>query len=201
MRSLITTLSFVALVSAGCGGCGGTNVTSDEQARRAYLGLDKSVGKAMQLGFDGFNSASSANISPQSTAGAKSGTLTITGQVDQGSSANKGMRLRVSMTNYSDGDVLVDGGAPVAVTYATDGGTLPALDLSLKGIPTGTFTGTLVGDFGMSGGLTGVVSLNLSMAGDLEDGGNGTVRRKAGTTAVTGTATSGTGVYNVNLSL
>jgi len=53
----------------------------------------------MQLGFDGFNSASSANIATQTAAGAKSGTLTVTGQVDQGASANKGMRLQVALAS------------------------------------------------------------------------------------------------------
>src|SRR5882724_10545790 len=126
--------------------CGGTQVSSDEQARRAYLGLDKSIGKALTLGFAGFNAASSANIDPQTAPGDKSGTLTVTGQVDQGASPNKGMRLRVGLANYSDGDVVPDGGSPVAVTYQTDAGAEPALGLTLRGIPTGTFMGTLGGD-------------------------------------------------------
>jgi len=153
----------------------------------------------MQLGFDGFNSANSASISAQTTAGAKTGTLTITGKVDQGSSANKGMRLEVAMANYSDGDA----GSTVDITYATplDGGTAPTLDLSLKGIPTGTFTGALNGDFAMSGGLTGTVRLDLALSGQLEAGDGGTVRRKAGSTTVTGKATSGTGVFQVNVTL
>jgi hypothetical protein len=180
--------------------CGGGAISSDEQARRAYLGLDESIGKALALGFKGFNEASSANISPQSTTGDKSGTLTITGQVDQGASANKGMRLNEDMKSYSDGDIHLDGGGTVAVTYDTDGG-LPALTLSLKGIPTGTLTGTLVGDYNMSGDLSGFVHLDLSMAGDLQSGADGGVERKPGTTSVTGTATSGTGTYQVNVSL
>jgi hypothetical protein len=180
--------------------CGGGAISSDEQARRAYLGLDESIGKALALGFKGFNEASSANISPQSTTGDKSGTLTITGQVDQGASANKGMRLNEDMKNYSDGDIHLDGGGTVAVTYDTDGG-LPALTLALKGIPTGTLTGTLVGDYNMSGDLSGFVHLDLSMAGDLQSGADGGVERKPGTTSVTGTATSGTGTYQVNVSL
>ena len=156
----------------------------------------------MQLGFDGFNAASNANISPQTAPGMKSGTLTITGQVDQGASANKGMRLKVGMTNYSDGDVAVDGGSSVAITYATtDGGMQPALDLSLKNIPNGTFTGTLVGEFEMSGGLSGSVKLDLSMSGAIEDAGTGNVQRKAGGTSVTGKATSGAGVFQVDVML
>src|SRR5690349_7573501 len=85
--------------------CSSDQVDSDEQARRAYLALDKSISKSLNLGFQGFNMASSANIAPQMGAGDKAGTLTITGQVDQGSSANKGMRLNVGMVGYDDGDV------------------------------------------------------------------------------------------------
>jgi len=195
---LVASLVAVVLSSAACSG-----VSSEEQARRAYLGLDKSIGKSLALGFDGFNAASSANIAPQSTAGDKSGTLTITGQVDQGASANKGMRLKVGMTEYSDGAQAVDGGNIGNITYktATDTATQPALELSLKNIPTGTLTGTLVGDFEMTGDMTGSVHLNLSVSGTLEDDGTGKVRRKAGTTTVTGTATAGQGNYQVNLTL
>lgn len=195
-----TLVSVIGLASLSCGG--GSQVSSEEQARRAYVGLDKAVGKSMQLGFDGFNSASSANISPQTGPGMKSGTLTVTGQVDQGASANKGMRLKVGMTNYSDGDVAVDGGSSVAITYATiEGGTQPALDLSLKNVPNGTFTGTLVGDFEMSGGLSGSVKLDLSLSGAIEDAGGGKVQRKSGSTSVTGKTTSGTGVFQVDITL
>lgn len=59
---LSTSLGLLGLLTLACGGT--PAVSSDEQARRAYLGLDKAVGKSMQLGFDGFNSASSANIAP-----------------------------------------------------------------------------------------------------------------------------------------
>lgn len=189
----------------GIAACGGS-VSSDEQARRAYLGLDKSVEKSLQLGFAGFNAASSANIPPQSTSGDKSGTLNITGQVDQGASANKGMRLRVGMTNYSDGEVTIED-ETVSITYATpeDVTAQPELNLSLRDIPNGTFTGTLVGGFDMTGDLEGKVTLNLTMSGQIEDDGTGKPRRKAGTTTVTGTATAGEaddpGVYQVNVTL
>lgn len=190
----------LTLSSLACGG--GGQVSTEEQARRAYAGLDNAVGKSMQLGFDGFNSATSANISPQTASGLKSGTLVVTGQVDQGASANKGMRLKLAMAGYSDGDVIVDGGSSVAITYATaDAGTPPALDLSLKSIPNGTFTGTLAGDFEMTGGLTGTLKLNLVLAGAIEDGGMGKVQRKVGGTTVTGTATSSAGTFQVNLGL
>ncbi len=195
-----STFAVIVLCSLSCGG--GNAVSSEQQARLAYLGLDKAVGKSMQLGFDGFNAASSANIAPQSTTGLKSGTLSVTGQVDQGASANKGMRLMVAMSSYSDGDVSVDGGTAVAITYSTaDGGALPALGLSLKNIPNGTFTGTLLGDFQMAGGLSGAVNLDLVIAGELEDGGMGKVQRKLGSTNVTGKVTSGTAVFDVSVKL
>ncbi|WP_375773241.1 hypothetical protein NR798_20970 [Archangium gephyra] len=206
----IPSLRFVSLVTvsllltAGLPGCS-DEVSSDEQARRAYLGLDKSVEKSLQLGFAGFNAASSANIPAQTANGDAEGTLTITGQVDQGSSSNKGMRLRVGMTTYSDGEITpAEGEEPVEITYqtVTDTTMQPELVLSLRNIPNGTFTGTLVGTFQMDGELEGEVTLNLSMSGQIEDDGTGKVRRKAGSTTITGTAKSGgDGEYQVNVTL
>ncbi|EPX58502.1 hypothetical protein D187_003974 [Cystobacter fuscus DSM 2262] len=197
---VLAVLSVTALLSA----CS-DEISSDEQARRAYLGLDKSVEKSLQLGFAGFNAASSANIPPQSTTGDAGGTLDITGQVDQGSSANKGMRLRVGMKGYTDGEVTVaEEEAPVEITYqtTTDAAAQPALTLSLRDIPNGTFTGTLVGSFQMTGDIEGEVTLNLSLSGQIEDDGTGKVRRKAGSTTVTGTAKSSTGgEFQVNVTL
>ncbi|WAS91814.1 hypothetical protein [Nannocystis punicea] len=72
--------------------------------------------RALKLGFDGFNAASSANIPEQSEPGEAAGLMVVNGKVDQGSSANKGMRLEVSLADYSDGliegvyDVVYDGG-------------------------------------------------------------------------------------------
>lgn len=201
----VTLAVFSLVATLGLSACGGS-ISSDEQARRAYLGLDKSVEKSLQLGFDGFNAASSANIPTQSTSGDETGTLTISGQVDQGASANKGMRLRVGMTDYSDGEITVED-ETVAITYATpeDVNVQPALNLSLRNIPNGTFDGTLIGGFDMTGDLEGPVTLNLTMSGLIEDDGTGKVRRKAGSTTVTGTATAGEaddpGVYEVNLTL
>src|SRR5262245_55662250 len=87
--------------------CHKDTIDSDEAARRAYLGLDGSIEKSLNLGFDGFNAANSANIDPQTAPGDGDGTLTITGQVDQGASANKGMRLYVGMVGYTDGEFTV----------------------------------------------------------------------------------------------
>ncbi len=176
----------VPVLLAACGN--GVNSTAD--AQKAYLGLDPSVDKAITLGFAGFNAASSANIDPQTASGAISGTMTVTGQVDQGTSANKGMRLADALSNYSD-----DG----KVVYGTDAAALPALTINLKNIPTGTLDGSLMGSFLMSGGLSGQVSLSLTFTGQIEAGPNNTVVRKAGTTHITGTATSPAGTYNVDV--
>jgi hypothetical protein len=62
---------------------------------------------------------------PQMTTGTATGTLVVTGQVDQGASANKGMRLKEALVNYSD-----DG----KLTYNTDAAALPALEMMLKSI-------------------------------------------------------------------
>jgi hypothetical protein len=175
------------LVLSGCS----DDLSSEEDAERAYLGLDKSVDKSIQLGFDGFNSASSANISPQTTAGDTAGTLTINGKVDQGASDNKTMSLTEQMTGYSDDGV---------ITYDTSG-VLPVIDLKLSNVPTGTITGTLSGAFAMSGELEGEVTLSLTIAGDLQATAADPmkVERKPGTTRITGTATSDYGDYAVNV--
>ena len=178
-------------------------IDSDESARRAYLGLDGSIAKSLTLGFAGFNAATSANIDPQMAAGDTAGTITITGQVDQGASTNKGMRLRVGMVDYDDGPFVVGPDDETAqIAYDTDAvvDTQPYLELQLRNIPAGTFTGALTGTYHLSGALSGDVMLNLQMMGNLQAAGTGT-ERMPGSTTVTGTATSGDGVYNVALTL
>jgi hypothetical protein len=170
--------------------CGSDSVSSVGDAQNAYLGLDLSIDKAITLGFNGFNSASSANISPQTTTGATAGTLTVTGQVDQGASANKGMRLFTAFVNYSDNG---------EITYNTSSASLPALNMMLLNIPTGTLTGTLVGTVTMTGDEQGELVLNLTFAGQLQAGVGGIVERKPGTTRITGTATSSAGTFNVDV--
>lgn len=180
-----------SVLVAFCIGCGG-GVSSEEQARRAYLGLDTHIDKSITLGFLGFNAASSANISPQMTKGTAAGTLTISGQVDQGNSANKGMRLVEDLVGYSDDGVLI---------YATDATKRPALTMSLKGIPSGTMDGTLSGTYNMTGELVGVVTLSLAFAGQLQPTTADMTKpeRKPGTTHITGTAVSASGTYNVDI--
>lgn len=192
----------LSLLASACSSS--DDIDSDEQARRAYLGMDGAIGKSLQLGFDGFNSAHSANISPQMMPGDSAGTLTITGQVDQGSSANKGMRLSVAMVAYDDGPFVIDDEHhTIEVIYDADAAAPPALTLELKGIPTGTLTGALHGLYHLSGDLDSDVTLDLSFAGNLADGGNGTTIRAPGTTHVTGTATvdNGDGLYMVDVML
>jgi hypothetical protein len=183
-------LSLSLLLTVAAAGCGNGSVNSTDDARKAYLGLDPSVDKAITLGFQGFNTASSANISPQTANGTKTGALTVTGQVDQGASSNKGMRLNTAYTTYSD-----DG----LITYASDPAALPMLDMQLKNIPTGTLTGSLVGSVTMSGAEKGALALNLSFSGMLQAGAGSTVERAPGTTHITGTATSSSGTYTVDV--
>lgn len=176
-----------ALALAGCG----DDVGSEEDAERAYVGLDKSVDKAMQLGFDGFNAASSADIPAQTGNGDKTGTLVIDGKVDQGASNNKTMTLTEKMTDYSD-----DG----EITYNTLG-ALPVIDLKLSKIPDGTIDGTLSGEFTMTGALEGPVVLSLTIGGSLQPSAADPMKieRKPGTTKISGTATSDYGTYDVNV--
>jgi hypothetical protein len=189
----MTRFGFITLVCAlgalGVTGCSGDDVGSEEDAARAYQGLDASIDKAINLGFDGFNAASSANIPDQEGKGAKTGTITIGGKVDQGSSSNKTMSLTEKLVMYSD-----DG----KLTYDT-GASLPTIDMKLSKIPTGTLDGTLSGSYTLTGDLGGSVTLSLSFTGDLQAGSGTTVERKPGTTHITGTATSDYGTYNVDL--
>jgi hypothetical protein len=212
MRNLIyaSLLVCTAGLTVGCGG--DDEVDSDEQARRAYLGLDDSIAKSITLGFAGFNAASSANIDAQTTAGTKAGTITVTGQVDQGASNNKGMRLNVGMLAYDDGDVVInEDGDTVHIVYdtATDVANQPYLSMQLMNIPVGTLQATLtsntsmLGVYKLSGDIEGTLTLNLTISGTLMAGATADdVLRVPGTTTVTGTATnSDGGVYDIMLTI
>jgi hypothetical protein len=195
---------------------GSSPTSGSERARRAYLGLHKSIGKSLQLAFAGFNAASSANVPTQVESGDLAGRLAISGTVDQGASADKTMRLRVGMSGYTDGAVAVSADdEALHITYDTntvaapaeaaaspaDSALQPKLTLLLRNIPNGTFTGTLLGDFQMTGDLRGEVGLDLTISGEVEDDGTGSVRRRARTTTVTGTATCGDGEFRISASL
>jgi hypothetical protein len=199
------------VVSMALVACNDDGVDSDEEARRAYLGLDKSIEKSLNLGFQGFNLASSANIDPQMTTGDAGGTLVISGQVDQGSSDNKGMRLYIAMVDYDDGDVDVspDDDETVHIVYDTDPDPTkqPYLNLKLNNVPTGTLTGTLdtnttmSGVYIMEGDIEGTLAINVMITGTLMAGPvSPQVLRVPGTTTVVGTATNGDGgTYDINL--
>lgn len=200
----MTSKSIFLMLALGLGACGSDDIDSDEEARRAYFGLDRSIEKSLTLGFAGFNSAQSANISPQMATGTAGGTLVVTGQVDQGSSNNKGMRLRIGMVDYSDGDLVIDDEEiDVDIVYdtAAEVAMQPYLDLQLKNIPNGTLTGTLTGTYVMEGDIEGEATLNLMFSGQLRDDGTGKVTRVPGSTMVTGTVVSGDGTYEVSLSI
>ena len=153
------------------------------------------TGRVLALGFAAFNAADSANVPTQSGAGAESGTMTIGGQVDQGSSSNKGMRLTMALADYSDGDI-----EETAIIYDT-GDTAPVdVDLSLRDIPDGTVTGTVVGSISMTGDLVGLIALEYALSGLIEPGVGDEVALVDGSTGVTGSATSEYGTFEVDFS-
>jgi hypothetical protein len=188
------------MIFAACGN--NDSVNSNEQARRAYLGLDKSISKSLALGFMGYNAATNANIPTQTTTGDASGTLTITGHVDQGNPNQISMGLSVGMTMYSDGKITIDDkGNTISVTYATNSAAQPSLSLKLNASAGNTLTGSLNGDYQMSGDLQGTVTLNLQIDGKFS-GTAPNVMRVAGSTTVTGTAVNSSGgSYMVNVTL
>lgn len=182
-------------------GCGGGKVTSDQEAEWAWIGLEGAIDKALTLGLIGFSEASSANIDAQEGVGDETGTITVTGQADQGSSDNKGLRLDVALVDYSDlVDVDDDDEEEISVTYDTPDGETLLADLKLRDMPDGTLTGTVTGNVGMVGDLEGVITLALSIDGPTASDGADGVMLVDGQTHVSGTATNdGGGVYEVDV--
>ena len=184
----------LALSLVNCGGNEGA-VNDPVSAELSYIGLDRAIDRAIDLGFDGFNAADSANIPEQTDNGELTGRMIVNGKVDQGSSDNKNMTLNVTLTDdYSD--TVLDGEREVVYN-----GGPATLDLSFKGLPTATFTGTLRGSFSMTGDLAGAVTLDLQLSGMTEAGAGDIIVRKPGTIRVVGTASSDYGVYDVDVSL
>lgn len=189
----------LVVVIAGCGG----GVNSDREAELAYIGLDGSIERALDLGMLGFSQADSANIPGQQDVGDVSGTIEVTGQADQGSSDNKGLRLDVALAQYADVEDLDrdhDDDDDLFATYSTAEGAPLYADLKLRDIPEGTYEGTYSGDVLLDGDLAGVLTLSLTLTGGLtSDGGAGVTRVAAGST-VRGTVTNeGGGVYEVDI--
>jgi hypothetical protein len=186
-------------------GCGGSAVDTDGEAELAARGLEGAVQRALLLGLDGFAAASSANIPQQAGSGDLQGTMTVDGQVDQGASDNKGLRLDVVMVDYADLETVVGvEGDVVAVVYDTLSDDALRMELSLRDIPTGTLMGSLAGELAMTGDLEGTVTLDLTLDGTLEPRPDDpdTPRSVDGSTSVTGTATnSGGGTYTVDIVL
>jgi len=213
MRNLTCGLvPYLLLMVVTAAACSDDEIDSDEAARRAYLCLDKSISKSIDLGFAGYTDANSANIAPHMANGDSAGTLTVGGQVDQGQSANKGMRLTIGMVGYDDGPVEYNSDhdtVHVVFDTATTTTDQPNLSLMLKSFPTGTVDGTLTsnttmtGVYTLSGDIKGTLTLNLTIAGHLMAGTGGAITaRVPGMTMVTGTATnSDGGVYNISITI
>jgi len=195
------TLVFGAVVAICVAGCDDEGVVDDEVAAEvAYMGLDRGVDRAIELGFDGFNDPDeSANIPPQQAPGAYAGTMHVSGKVDSGASDNKEMDLDVGLAGYSDGPILgysEDEEEEIIIFY--DGNM--NLPMSMKGLPNADLTGSFNGTVTMSGeALEGPVTLNLSFTGKTQDAGGGLIQRQPGTLHIYGTATSDYGVFNVDL--
>lgn len=193
--ALVLVFSFAA--------CDGDDIDSDTEARWAYLGFDAAIDRALNLGFAGFNAANSANIPEQTDVGEIEGDMFINGQVDQGSSDNKEMRLLVTLVEYEDevfdDPVTEDDVEALRIRYNTVEGSEPQLDLSLRNVPDGTFTGTLIGRMVVSGDVDADADFNVTLSGGIMDGGGGVVLREPGTLVITGTVTSGDGLFNVDV--
>jgi len=118
---------------------------------------------------------------------------------------NKGMRLYVAMVGYTDGDVVIDEDNHVVhIVYDTSADVTmqPYLMLTLHNFPNGTLDGTLMGTYHMNGDIKGDVTLNLTFAGQIMDGGGGLVVRVPGSTHITGTATNpDNGSFDVDVTL
>jgi hypothetical protein len=192
---MTTFRGFWAVAALALAGCDSNVVDDEEAAQVSYLGLDRAVDRAIELGFDGFNDpAQSANIPAQDGVGDHQGQMVVDGKVDSGASNNKEMDLNVQLLTYSDGQI-VGQEEDVIVVYD---GTL-ALGMSMKGLPNADLTGSFGGTVMMSGALEGPVTLDLSFAGKTQDAGGGLIQREPGTTHISGTATSDYGVYPVDV--
>lgn len=190
----------VVLSLASCG----PDVNSDDEARVAYLGIDRVASRVLALGFAGFNAADSANIPTQQVDADETGEVIVTGQVDQGNSDNKGMRLSAALVEYNDGpldDPETDDEEAFELVYDTEEDAPFDVDFSLRDIPNGTLSGTINGRVIVSGDLEGGLDLAVDLSGEIEEDDGDTVRT-LGSTTVTGTATNDAGgVFEIDAQL
>jgi len=195
--------NFACILLIVLGACSDDSVDSNTAARRAYLGLDKSISKSLQLAFAGYDAATNANIPAQMTNGDKSGMLVVGGKVDSGNCSQLSMGLDLGLTDYSDG-TFKDGDVNLNVTYATSSDVTmqPALSIKLNGSSGSAISATLMGDYTMSGDLKGTVTLDLTIDGMFSGTCPSAVMRVAGSTTVTGTAVNSSGgMYSVNVTI
>jgi hypothetical protein len=194
------------MVSAACSSS--NSVDSNEQARRAYLGLDNSISKSLELAFQGYDAATNANIPTQTAMGdaMPGGTLTITGKVDSGNCSQLSMGLDVGLVKYTDGPFVVDAknNTKISVTYDTntDVTMQPLLSIKLNGSSGNAINATLMGDYTMTGDLKGTVTLDLTITGTFSGTCPNAVMRVPGSTTVTGNAVNSSGgMYAVNVTI
>ncbi len=183
------------------------SVDSNEQARRAYLGLDKSISKSLALAFAGYDAATNANIPTQMTMGdaMPGGTLTITGKVDSGTCSQLSMGLDVGMVKYTDGPFVIDSkNDKISVTYdtSTTVASQPLLSIKLNGSSGNSINASLMGDYTMTGDIKGTVTLDLTIVGTFSGTCPNAVQRVSGSTTVTGTVVNSSGgMYSVNVTI
>jgi hypothetical protein len=112
------------------------------------------------------------------------------------------MRLDLTLVEYADAPfddpMTEDDVEELQVVYDTDEAALPSLELSLRNVPDGTFTGTMSGVFLLSGDLDAEATFALALSGGLQDSA-GEVVREPGTLTITGTVTSADGTYDVDV--
>jgi hypothetical protein len=182
-------LAFVLVFVAAAAGCSSTDNTANSEAMEAYLGLDSSVEKALDLAFVGINNAVTENIGPGTLGGDAKGTLVVAGQIDQGTGLTKTVRVDASYNGYSD-----DG----AAIYTTDPASPPLLTLEVS-YQDGSLTGRYLGQFTMSGALAGPLTLDIAINGYVQSAGKtGGIERAPYSTQIHGTAVSDYGSYLVD---
>ncbi len=178
----------VVVLVAAAAGCSDSPSSVSPEAQTAYLGIDDSIGRAIDSALFGVNTSMTENLDPRSVPGLKQGQVVVLGQVDQGTAAAKSLRVDTDYTGFSD-----DG----TVIYDTNPASPPLLALELHSVPYGTLTGTFLGVFTLSGALTGTMTVNLTFDGQLQPAGNN-VERVLYSTQVSGTAVSAYGSYVVD---